>query len=240
MAPPKSAAGGRSQTSSGTRPAPSAAIPAPMPPGPRFPGAALPEDLRTQGVFVNLEGDYTYLTDGYYRSMEAEHEGLIAIPSPAECIDAYVVPLALHKAAGAGISVPPWEIAQDNSLGFAPPLIVYPVNPYQSAGQFIADALDMNETLKSLTMSGKYAMVVQHMTPDSRVDTLRLVLGKCLKPEYAELAQDIWRAFRIPLARVKIIVTEKQHLFSAIEPLPKNELTQNEKALIKEAGLWRG
>ncbi len=208
--------------------------------GPRYPTANLPDDLRAQGVFVNLVGDYTYLTDGYYRSREAEHEGLLAIPSPAEALDAYVVPLALSKATGAGIAVPTWEIAQDTTFGFKPPLIVYPVNPYQSTGQVIADEIGLNETVKSLTMSGKYAMVVQHMSPDSRVDTLRLVLGRCLKPEYAELAQEIWCAFHIPLARVKIVVTEKQYLFSAIEPLPKNELTQNEKAIIKEAGLWRG
>jgi hypothetical protein len=206
----------------------------------RFPHRDLPEDLRSQGIFVNLEGDYTYLTDGYYRSMEAEHEGLLAIPSPAEAIDAYVVPLALSKATGANIAVPTWEIAQDTTFGFKPPLIVYPVNPYQSIGQVIANEVGLNEVVKSLTMSGKYAMVVQHMLPDSRVDTLRLVMGKCLKPEYAELALEIWRAFHIPLARVKIIVTEKQYLFSAIEPLPKNELTQNEKAILKEAGLWRG
>jgi hypothetical protein len=38
---------------------------------------------------------------------------------------------------------------------------------------------------------------------------------------------------------VKVIVTERQHLFSAIQPLKREELTQNEKAIIKEAGLWR-
>ena len=68
---------------------------------------------------------------------------------------------------------------------------------------------------------------------------MRLVVGKCLKPEYAALAEKLWQTFRIPLARVKIIVTEKQYLFSAIQPLKKEELTQNEKALLKEAGLWR-
>ncbi|MBA3710555.1 MAG: RimK-like ATPgrasp N-terminal domain-containing protein [Planctomycetes bacterium] len=207
---------------------------------PTFPNPALPDDLRAQGVFVNLEGDYTYLTDGYYRSMEAEHEGLIALPSPAEALDAYVVPLALAKAEAAGISVPPWEIGNDNSLSFVPPLIAYPINPFQSTGQVIADPASLEEAVKSLTMSGKYAIVIQDMEPDSRVDTLRLVLGRCLKPEYAEFALDIWRTFRVPLARVKIIVTEKQYLFSAIEPLSKNELTQNEKAIVKEAGLWRG
>jgi hypothetical protein len=207
---------------------------------PNFPIPPLPDDLRAQGVFVNLEGDYTYLTDGYYRSMEAEHEGLIALPSPSEALDAYVVPLALAKAEAAGISVPEWEIANDNSLSFTPPLIAYPINPFQSTGQVIADQTSLEEAVKSLTMSGKYAMVIQDMQPDSRVDTLRLVLGRCLKPEYAEFALDLWRTFRIPLARVKIIVTEKQYLFSALEPLSKNELTQNEKGIIKEAGLWRG
>ncbi len=89
-------------------------------------------------------------------------------------------------------------------------------------------------------MSGKYAMVCQHLPPDSRVDTVRLVLGQCLNPDYQELSARLWRIFRLPLARVRIIVTEREFLFSAISPLKKEELTQNEKAIIKEAGLWRG
>lgn len=237
--PPQRPAAAADATS-GDRPPPARADLSRPLTAPRFPGVALPDDLRQQGVFVNLEGDYTYLTDGYYRSLEAEHEGLTALPNPAEALDAYVVPLALSKAAAAGIAVPPWEIANDNTFGFKPPILVYPVNPFQKGGQLIADEGALSEAVKSLTMSGKYAMVVQNLSPDSRVDTLRLVLGKCLKPEYAELAQEIWHTFHVPLARVKIVVTEKQYLFSAIEPLPKNELTQNEKALIKEAGLWRG
>jgi len=199
----------------------------------------MPSDLHAQNLFINLAGDYSYLSDGYYRSMEAEHEGLIALPSPQEALDAYVVPLALTKAEAAGIPVPQWEIANDSVVGIPPPLIAYPVNPFQSEGQVITDPAAMGEAIKSLTMSGKYAMVVQDMQPDSRVDTLRLVLGQCLKPEYKDLALLLWATFRLPLARVKIIVTEKLYLFSAIEPLKKEELTQNEKAIIKEAGLWR-
>ncbi len=206
---------------------------------PDFRVPPLPDDLRAQNVFVNLDGDYGYLGDGYYKSMEAEHEGQIALPSPQEAIDAYVVPLALVKAESAGIAVPPWEIANDTTTSFQPPFVAYPVNPFQSAGQVVADQAGIEEAFRSLTMTGKYAMVVQDMQPDSRVDTLRLVLGQCLKPEYRELAQELWRCFRLPLARVKIIVTEKQYLFSAIEPLEKEELTQNEKTIIKEAGLWR-
>lgn len=204
-----------------------------------FPMPVLPDDLRAQGVFVNLEGDYTYLSDGYYRSMEAEHEGMLAFPSPQAAIDAYVVPLALSKAEAAGIPIPQWEIVNDQAVTIAPPMVAYPINPFQDEGQLIADHPAMSEAFKSLTMSNKYAVVCQAMQADARIDTLRMVLGKCLKPEYAALAEQLWRTFHIPLARVKIIVTEKQHLFSAIQPLKKEELTQNEKAIIKEAGLWR-
>ena len=95
-----------------------------------FPTPTLPDDLRAQGVFINLEGDYTYLTDGYYRSMEAEHEGQIAYPSPQAAIDAYVVPLALSKAKAAGISIPQWEIANDQAVTIEPPFVAYPINQW--------------------------------------------------------------------------------------------------------------
>jgi len=206
---------------------------------PHFATPTLPADLHAQGVSINLAGDYGYLSDGYYRSMEAEHEGMISFPSPAEAVDAYVVPLALIKAQAAGIPTPVWEIGNEGGISITPPLIAYPVNPFQSQGVVISDKAALNEAMKSLTMSGKYALVLQEMPPDSRVDTLRLVLGQCLKPEYKELAAQLWATFRVPLARVKVIVTEKQYLFSALETLPKEELTQNEKAIVKEAGLWR-
>lgn len=206
---------------------------------PTFPLAAMPADLTAEAVFVNLSGDYGYLSDGYYRSMEAEHEGKVALPSPAEALDAYVVPLALAKAKAAGLAIPDWEIANDDTVSFEPPLIAYPVNPFQSQGIVATDEPTTEETIKSLTMGGKYALVLQDMPKDSRVDTMRLVIGKCLKPEYADFGAEVWRIFRVPLARVKVIVTRDRYLFSAIEPLPREELTQNEKGILKDAGLWR-
>ncbi len=206
---------------------------------PKFPAAEFPTDLGDESVFVNLDGDYSYLSDGYYRSLEAEHEGLRAIPTPQDALDAYVVPLALTRAAAAGHRIPEWEIINDLTISFQPPFILYPVNPYMDEGEVVSDANGLSEAVKSLSMSGKYAMVCQQMPPDSRVDTVRLVLGQCLKPEYKELAAKLWSTFRLPLARVRIIVTEREFLFSAISPLKKEELTQNEKAIVKEAGLWR-
>lgn len=205
----------------------------------RFDAAPLPSDLRADAVFVNLEGDYSYLSDGYYRSMEAEHEGKRPLPTCEEALDAYVVPLALAKAKAAGIPTPEWEIANDTSTTIRPPLIAYPVNPFQDEGQVITDVAGLAEGIKSLTMTGKYAVVCQRMPPDSRVDTLRLVLGRCTKPEFKQLAEQLWQTFHLPLARVKVIVTERQYLFSAIAPLCEDELTLGEQAFVKEAGLWR-
>jgi hypothetical protein len=206
---------------------------------PRFDAADLPSDLRADSVYVNMDGDYAYLSDGYYRSMEAEHEGLRAVPSCEEALDAYVVPLALIKAQARGIPIPEWEIANDHASTIRPPLIAYPINPFQDEGQVITDAAGLAEGIKSLTMTGKYAVVCQRIPPDSRVDTLRLVLGRCTKPEYKQLADQIWQAFHLPLARVKVIVTEREYLFSAIAPLREDELTLGEQAFVKEAGLWR-
>lgn len=206
---------------------------------PRFDAAPLPSDLRADAVFVNLEGDYSYLSDGYYRSMEAEHEGLRPLPTCEEALDAYVVPLALAKAKAAGISTPEWEIANDTSTTIRPPLIAYPINPFQDEGQVITEGSALAEAIKSLTMTGKYAVVCQRMPPDSRVDTLRLVLGRCTKPEYKQLAEQLWQTFHLPLARIKVIVTEREYLFSAIQPLREDELTLGEQAFVKEAGLWR-
>lgn len=205
----------------------------------RFDADPLPSDLRSDNVFVNLDGDYSYLSDGYYRSMEAEHEGLVAIPSCADALDAYVVPLALVKAKAAGIPTPEWEIANDTATTIRPPLIAYPINPFQDEGQVLTDTPSLTEGIKSLTMTGKYAVVCQRMPPDSRLDTLRLVLGRCTKAEYKALAEQLWQTFRLPLARVKVIVTEKEYLFSAIAPLREDELTLGEQAFVKEAGLWR-
>jgi hypothetical protein len=204
----------------------------------RFQAEPLP-DLSSEKAFFNLAGDYSYLSDGYYRSMEAEHEGLRAFPSCEEALDAYVVPLALVKAQAAGIPIPEWEIANDTATTVRPPLIAYPINPFQDEGQVITATSELAEGIKSLTMTGKYAVVCQTMPPNSRVDTLRLVLGRCTKPEYRQLAELLWQTFHLPLARVKIIVTEKQYLFSAIAPLAEDELTLNEQAIVKEAGLWR-
>lgn len=187
---------------------------------------------------ANLTGDYTYLTSGYYASLDAELAGLAVLPTTAEALDAYVVPLAMSKANRAGLPVPEHEIITDR---FPPaPLLAYPVNPFSSKGELLLDDAAIEARRKGLTYTGKYAVLVQHLPRDHRIDVLRLVLGMSLVPEYEELAAQLFEVFRLPLMKVRIVVTTRNYELSAIEPLPFAELTSEERAKLEGLGTWRG
>src|SRR5690606_3166864 len=187
---------------------------------------------------ANLAGDYTYLASGYYASLDAELAGHKVLPTTAEALDAYVVPLALTKAARAGLSVPEHELVTDRFP--PPPILAYPVNPFSSKGELLLDQAAVDARRKGLTYTGKCAVLVQHLTHDHRIDVLRLVLGQSLIPEYQELAWRLFEIFRLPLMKVRIVVTTREYQLSAIEPLPFAELSEDERSKLEGLGRWRG
>jgi hypothetical protein len=187
---------------------------------------------------ANLSGDYTYLTSGYYASLDAELAGMRVLPTTADALDAYVVPIAMEKARLAGIPVPPHEVVTDRFP--PPPLLAYPINPFSSRGVLLLDADAVESRRKGLTYTGKYAVLVQHLPGDHRIDVLRLVMGRTHVPEYEELGRQLFEVFRLPLMKVRIVVTTKEYMLSAIEPLPFGELTAEDRAHLEGLGTWRG
>jgi len=187
---------------------------------------------------ANLAGDYTYLTSGYYASLDAELAGLRVLPTTAEALDAYVVPLAMAKASRAGLLVPEHEIITDRFP--AAPLMAYPINPFSSKGELLLDVAAIEARRKGLTYTGKYAVLVQHLPLDYRLDTLRLVLGRTLIPEYEEVAGQLFELFRLPLMKVRMIVSTRSYQLSAIEPLPFSELSEEERGELAALGKWQG
>lgn len=185
---------------------------------------------------ANLSGDYTYLTDGYYASLDAERSGFTVLPSTSEALDAYVVPIAMEKARLAGLPVPAYEIVVDRFP--PPPLMAYPINPFTLAGELLMDDAAVASRRKGLTYTGKYAVLVQTLQGEHRIDQVRVVLGRTLLPEYQEFAAALFELFRVPLMRVRVIVTPKEHQLSAIEPLPFAQLTESERALLGGLGSW--
>jgi hypothetical protein len=187
--------------------------------------------------YANLHGDYSYLLSGYYDSLDAELDGLNVIPTTQDALDAYVVPIAMEKAKAEELYIPEYEIITDKFL--APPIMAYPVNPFFSKGELITDAAALEERRNALSMTGKYAVLCQRLKGDYRVDVLRCVMGQCLNEPYEEFAAEVFRIFRIPLMRVRVIVVSKEYQLSAIEPLLYEDLTLNEKKLLNGLGSWQ-
>jgi hypothetical protein len=190
----------------------------------------------TRSVLANLTGDYTYLTDGYYHSLDLEQAGEQVVPTAAECLDAYVVPIALSKAQGAGIAVPRSQLVTDRFL--APPLMAYPVNPFSSRGELLPDIATIELRRKGLTYTGKYAVLCQALPDDFRIDVVRIVVGTTTVPEYEAFARALWVTFRLPLMKVRVIVVKDAYLLSGIEPLPLRQLAADERRIVEEVGEW--
>jgi len=187
-------------------------------------------------VLVNLDGDYGYLEAGYYASLDLADDGAQVIPTTADALDAYVVPIALARAEAYDLPVPSYAVVTDRFP--PPPLLAYPINPFSSRGERLETAADIEARRRGLTYTGKYAVMCQHLPIDSRVDTLRIVLGQCAVPEYAEYAQRLFECFRLPLMKVRVIVTTGAYLLSAIEPLPWPALETHERDMLGAGGVW--
>lgn len=169
---------------------------------------------------------------GYYDSLDAELGGERVLPTTEEALDAYVVPIAMEKAQQAGVPVPEYEIVTDKLL--PPPVMVYPINPFMDQGALVTEAEHAEKQRKALSMTGKYAVICQRLVGDYRVDVARVVLGRCLTKEYEGFAARVFEVFRLPLMRARVIVSAREYLLSAIEPLPFEQLTLNEKKLLGE------
>ncbi|MBW7916374.1 MAG: RimK-like ATPgrasp N-terminal domain-containing protein [Trueperaceae bacterium] len=190
-----------------------------------------------QAEVANVAGDYTYLTRGYYASLDSELAGKVVIPSAAESLDAYVAAIAMEKARLAGIPIPEHEIVTDRFP--EPPMMAYPLNPFSVRGELLLDAAAVESRRKGLTYTGKYAVLVQRLPGDHRVDVLRLVLGTTAVPEYQAFGARLFEVFRLPLMRVRVIVTPKEYQLSAIEPLPFKDLDDAERGVLEGMGTWR-
>lgn len=198
--------------------------------------SALPAALQASSVtHLNMAGDYSYLSDGYYASLDAEFAGHRPLPTSADALDAAVVPIALAKAAAGGLAVPESDIVVDK---LSPPVLAYPVNPFSTRFELITDADELERKQRALTMTGKYAVLCQKLPGDYRIDVVRCVLGRSLIEEYRDFAEAAFAIFKLPLMRVRVIVTSDAYLFSAIEPFPWDTLTLNEKKLLQGLGQW--
>ncbi len=173
-----------------------------------------------------LSGDYAYMTAGYYACQDAELAGADALPTCADALDAYVVPIALEKAAKAGLAVPEWILTHEY---FPVPAVCYGVNPFSRRHEVVRDESARRAVARRLTGNFRYSMCCQLIAPASEVVEFRMVGGRTASPEFEGWADGVFSVFRVPLATVRMLRGARLEL-SAIEPLPRRLLTPAELA----------
>ena len=192
--------------------------------------------LVDSGEIINLDGNYDYMSSGYYLSLDYENNGYQIRPSCKEMLDAYVPPIFLEKAKLAGVPIPEFYI----SNGFIePPVIVDPVNPFTLKGRVVLKSQRIKSIAKSLTRNFTYAVCCQEIPEGGKVKYFRSVLGWATQPQLRELSSVVWNIFHIPLAKVRVIQTkDNKFLLSDISPLFLENLSVRETNYLSEQVQW--
>jgi hypothetical protein len=186
--------------------------------------------------YVNLAGNYDYLELPYYRSQDYEGQGEDIHPTCQEMIDAYVTPLLLEKAKLAGIGVPEYYISNGY---FEPPVVIDPVNPFMSRSRVVLKPGREHAVAKSMTRNFTYAICCQDLPPESHVVHFRVVLGWSSAVRFRQMSRYVWDVLRIPLARVRVVVTASGDiLLSDISQLPFERLRPRERAHLEGLVTW--
>jgi hypothetical protein len=189
-----------------------------------------------EACFVNLTGDYRYMTAGYYASQDMEATGKPIHPTCKEILDAYIAPLFLEKARLAGLQTASYYITNDH---FEPPVIVDSINPFMSRQSLVLKPGHQERVARSLTRNFTYAICCQELPIRARIARFRAVLGWSLTQRYRPLAAPVWQIFRIPLAVVRaIVVHDGDVLYSHLQPLPFDSLTTRELRYIQTRVTW--
>ena len=186
--------------------------------------------------YLNLRGKYDYMEAPYFTSQELEAAGLIVFPSCKEMLDSYIVPIIMEKAKTSGIAIPSYYISNGY---FEPPVIIDPINPFMIRSRTVLSANNIERIAKSMTRNFTYAVCCQEIPPGAKIKKFRSVLGWSRQKQFRELASQIWGIFKMPLAKVRVIVTtENEILLSDISHLPFEDLNEQELNHLLQEVRW--
>jgi len=208
------------------------------PPGDRASDPFSPIGFWEQNAcWVNLYGDYDYLSAGYYASQDYERSGFPVYPTCKDVLDSIIVPIFLEKAAIHGQKVPEYYIT---NAYFEPPVLVDTINPFMSRHSLVTKTGHQERISKSLTRNFKYSICCQEFPDGSQISHFRAVLGWSQQAKHRHLAEKIWEIFRMPLAKVRLILANNGDiLLSGLKPLPYAELTRREHDFVNQRITWR-
>jgi hypothetical protein len=177
-------------------------------------------------VHLEISGDYEVLSEGYYRCQDAELAGLRPIPTCADAVDALVVPIALEKAAIAGLAVPEWFLTNEY---FSPPCVAYGVNPFTRGFAVVRNERERELAASKLTWRKKYVLCCQRIEDATEIVEVVVVRGRTESAGFEAWAADVERVFRVPLVTLRLLRTGTDVRFSSLGVPPDRALTPAER-----------
>jgi hypothetical protein len=201
-------------------------------------GRLLRRDLiheKVRGGLTYIIGeDYSYKTEAYYRILTLEMEGKETVPTTRDILEAYVVPVCLTRARGAGIPVCEWGISDER---VPVPSILYGISYFADPSEYsvVRDLETADPVIKYITGNGKYPFCYQPIPESAEIVPCVAIFGRTAgAPEpLADLAGKVYRLFRIPLMEV-ISVSGGSYSLSSVTPVRYSKLSRDEKGILEE------
>ncbi|MDD1659445.1 MAG: RimK-like ATPgrasp N-terminal domain-containing protein [Methanomicrobiales archaeon] len=185
------------------------------------------------GLTYVISEDYSYKTEAYYRILTLEMEGKETIPSTRDILEAYVVPVCLTRAKGAGIPVCEWGISDER---VPVPSILYGISYFADPSEYslVRDPETAGPVIKYITGNGKYPFCYQPVPESAEIVPCVAIFGRTAEaPEpLAGLAAQAYRLFRVPLMEVISVYTDSYRL-SSITPVRYSKLSRDEKGILE-------
>jgi len=185
------------------------------------------------GLTYIISEDYSYKTEAYYRILTLEMEGRETVPSTRDILEAYVVPVCLTRAKGAGIPVCEWGISDER---VPVPSILYGISYFADPSEYslVRDLETADPVIKYINGNGKYPFCYQPVPETAEIVPCVAIFGRTADaPEpLANLAARAYRLFRIPLMEVISVFTDGFRL-SSITPVRYSKLSREEKGILE-------
>jgi len=181
-----------------------------------------------------ISENYFYKSDTYYSILHHELEGFTTIPSSADMIEAFVVPICLEKARRHGIPVCPWEI----SYGYLPlPAIVYGIHYFSDPADYgiLKDGEIAQEIIKHITNAGRYPFCYQPIDRSAEVIPFVTVFGETTIeiPQLQEMAAAVYATFHVPLLTIVAVESMGAYLLSSLSSARYSKLSHEDQSLLK-------
>jgi hypothetical protein len=191
----------------------------------------------SEGDYIlNLRGKYDYMESPYFISQEMEAAGIEIHPTCREMLDAYITPILLEKARISDIPISSYYISNGY---FEPPVIIDPINPFMIKSRTVWATNNLEKIARSMTRNFTYAICCQELPAGAIVKRFRSVLGWSTSRQFRDISSKIWDVFRIPLARVRIVMgANGEILLSDISHLPLEDLNEKELHHLMDKALW--